>query len=322
MTYPRKPVCYRLNGGPCQKGYQNVDCSTGEVYATPDDTAVLAGAVVTPCGGCPDELALSSTLKPALMCDGTATDILSAGPIQTVPHPDAVQRVMVCRPEGEFDREVAVWCHADTGETVTVVTLWPTDAAVSTAPVVETYTVGGAVWTGDRAKLTKCSPRDIEPVSQSVCVGGVPFTRTTFFNSSDQTTAGVVWQDATGSVVPAPAGVAVLGNCPQVTPVRVGWMRLEIFPWNPGEGAAPVGAVTGAQLVALFGPLLSVTVKMMRGQGLAFGAATPTGPMVIDQGETWSWSSHGSDQEDLLDPAFSLDANGGLMRVIVTYRAP
>lgn len=322
MTYPRKPVCYRLNGGPCQKGYQNVDCNTGEVYATPDDLVVLAGAVVTPCGDCPDELALASTLKPALLCDGTTEDALSAGPMQTIPHPGYVQRVMVCRPEGEFDREVAIWCHADTGEAVTVVTLWPTDASVGTGPVVETYTVGGAVWAGDRAKLVKCAPRDIEPVSQNVCVGGVPYTRTTFFNADDQTTAGLVWQDATGSVVPAPVGTVVLGACPQVTPVRVGWLRLEIFAWSPGEGAAPIGTVTGARLTTMFGPLLSVTVKMMRGQGLAFGAATPTGPMVIDQGETWSWSSHGSDQEDLLDPAFSLDANGGLMRVIVTYRAP
>ena len=330
MSFRRMPVCYRINRGECQKGYQPLDCaSPNEVYATPTGGAPIAGAVVTPCGDCPAEVVVvaerdtTTTDVPILACDGTTTQTAQVlNVVQTVPHPSAVQRVVICPSDNEFDREVAVWCHTDTGETVTVVTHWLVGAPPGTPPVVETYTASGLVWTGDRLKLTKCAGgADVELVDQLVCSGGVSYVRTTFFRTSDQSVLATVWQDALGAVVAPPAGAITLGACPVVNPVKVAFLRLESFVWG-GEGAQPMLSTTGAALTALLGPLLSITIKQMRGQGLVTGAAMPTGPMVVDAGETWSWSSHGSDQEDTLDPAFSLDSNGGLMRVIVTYRAP
>lgn len=287
---------------------------------------------MTPCGDCPAEVVVvaergtttpTPTAVPILDCAGTTTqtaEVLNV--VQTVPHPTAVQRVMICPSGSEFDREVAVWCHVDTGETVTVVTHWPVGAPPGTPPVVETYTAWGDVWAGDRLKLAKCaSGDDVELVDQAVCSDGVNYVRTTFFKTSDQRVLATVWQDAAGAVVAPPVGVVTLGACPVVNPVKVAWLRLEDFVWR-GEGARPMPTVTGASLTTLLGPLLSVTIKQMRGQGFVVGAASPTGAVVVDAGETWSWSSHGSDQEDTLDPAFTLYSNGGLMRVIVTYRAP
>ena len=335
MSFRRKPVCYRINRGECQQGYQPVDCDTpNEVYAAPEGGAAIVGAVVTPCGDCPAEVVVvaaaaaaerdtTTSSVPILDCAGTTTqtaEVLNV--VQTVPHPTAVQRVMICPSDSEFDREVAVWCHLDTGETVTVVTHWPVNAPPGTPPVVETYTAAGAVWAGDRTKLAKCaSGADVELVDQAVCSGGVNYVRTTFFKTSDQSVLATVWQDAAGDVVAPPAGAVTLGACPVVNPVKVAWLRLENFVWR-GEGARPMPSATGDSLTALLGPLLSITIKQVRGQGFVIGAARPTGAMIVDAGETWSWSSHGSDQEDTLDPAFTLDSNGGLMRVIVTYRAP
>ena len=323
MSYARKPVCFRLNGGPCQKGYQDVNCNTGEVYDAPDAGAVITGVLVTPCGDCPDEVVLAAALRPALNCDMTTMPVMSAGPVQTIPHPDHVQRVTICRPDGAVDREVAVWCDSDTGEAVTVVTLWPAEAAVGSPPIVETYTAFGLPWTGDVLKLTKCAPRDLDPVTEQVCVGGQSYTRTTFFDADLHTVSWVVWQDVTGAPVAAPTGTAKLGACADVTPIKVAWLALDLSLPYSGEGPPPIGAITGTALQTLLGStaLLSITVKQYRGTGQVIGAA---GTYVsMERGETWSWGSHGADQEDVLDPNFSLLAgSGGGMRLIVTYRAP
>lgn len=322
MIYPRKPVCYRIGGGPCQKGYQNVDCGTGEVYLTAVATATLVGAVVVPCGDCPEEVVLSTAPALGLQCDETTAPVDVAGPIQTVPHPDFVQRVLICPQPGQFDREVSVWCDKNTNEAVTVVSYWPQDAVPGTPPVVETYTTAGLPWGGDVLKLEKCVDT-VDPQTSTVCADGVPYTRTTFFDVETRLPTAVVWQDASGAIVAEPAGPLVVGDCPAVaTSIKVAWLLVDASrPWS-GEGAPPSSSITGAELVAMFGSLLSVTIKQTRGNGTLTGAVAPTGAVPFSLGESWSWSSHGQDQEDVLDPAFTLNAGSGAIRVIVTYRAP
>lgn len=57
----RNIVSYRVNGGACQTGYAEVDCSTTTVYAEHTGGLPIAGAVVVSNSACPEEVVVVNT---------------------------------------------------------------------------------------------------------------------------------------------------------------------------------------------------------------------------------------------------------------------
>jgi hypothetical protein len=257
-------------------------------------------------------------------CAGAPVPVTVNQVVQSVPHPTAVQLVKVCASDTPLDREVTLLC-APAGAQVWVVTQWPQGALPGTPPTIDAFNLDGTPYTGAVSALTRCATNDYEVVSQAVCVGGVSYTRTTFFDAQTLLDVGVVWQDTAGAVVPAPTGVAVLGACSTVTPVKVAFMTLDLSQPYLGEGPLPVQTVDGGTLVTMLGggvTLLSVTAKQVKGTGILRGALILSPLTQLRTGESISWSSHGTDQEDGLDTAFSIDAGvGGRTTLTILYRA-
>jgi hypothetical protein len=141
------------------------------------------------------------------------------GAVQTIPHPTGVQLVKICTPAGTLDRDYSTLCAPD-GTKVLVVTAWDTTAPLATAPAVETYTLAGSVYTGDRALLTDCAAEKLDIVAEEYCSGGISYQRVSFYNvtTSPPTLAATLWRDASGASVVAPA-VGKVGAC--ITSVSV-----------------------------------------------------------------------------------------------------
>lgn len=307
-----KPIFYRLNGSPCRSGYQDVSsCGPGmAVYSDPDGLVAVPGAVVTPADSCPNEVFLA----PAMPTDVTAQDCVGGdivvpvnSTVLTVPHPTAVQLVRLCSQNPAADREVSMWCSPTTGAQVTVVSYWPEDSAPGTPPTVEAYNVDGSVYTGAIGALVKCAGVGVELVSDPVCVNGLQYVRSTFFDAATRTVAGVVWQDALGAVVAVPQGVPVEGLCSARETVQVDFVKV-----------SPGATLTGAQLLAQVGGtrLRAVNLLVVSGAATVAGRTTFT---TFNTNETFTWAALGADQEDALSTLFSVTANGGTTRLIVSY---
>jgi hypothetical protein len=116
-------------------------------------------------------------------CLGAPLAVTDPHVILTVPAPGAVQLVKFCAPTGEFDREYSTLCAPD-GTKVLVVTAWDKTAPLATAPVVETYTLAGAVYAGDRALLVDCAAEKLDIVTEEYCAGGFTYERISFYDVS------------------------------------------------------------------------------------------------------------------------------------------
>lgn len=282
MNLPRKQVCYRVGGGQCLTGYEEVDCdNVTEVYDRGIGGALVANAVVVPCADCPTEVYVVNS--------GTTAG--AAGQ----------------------DREVSAWCDPVSGAQVAVVTIWDSAAPAGTAPTVEAYSLDGMPYAGVVSALAKCSPSpgaDIETLDQLVCVGGVSYTHTAFVNTATLAQVGSLWRNASGTVVAAPVGVATPGPCPTERTLFVQFRDL-----------APTTTLTGAAIVADLpagAQLTSVAIRQKSGVGSVAGADGVLVPM--DAGEMWSWNVGTSDEDPTLSPLFDLGAGTGTMRVVTMYR--
>lgn len=244
-------------------------------------------------------------------CAGAPIAVTDSHVMLTVPAPGAVQLVKFCTPTGEFDREYSTLCAPD-GTKVLVVTAWDKTAPLATAPVVETYTLAGTAYTGNRALLVDCAAEKLDVVTEEYCVGGFQYERTSFYDVSatPPVLSATLWRDQSGSSVSDP-GPGTVGQCPLIIDDR----KVLIYLERNG------GTVSMADIVANTGTvhIQSVTVKQIQGTGSVGGDAGSGVP--LSQGETWSWSAvTGSDAWDHLGAsALKMDAGGGEQRITATY---
>jgi hypothetical protein len=244
-------------------------------------------------------------------CAGAPLAVSDPKVVLTVPAPGAVQLVKFCTPTGSLDREFSTLCAPD-GTKVLVVTAWDTTAPLSTPPVVETYTLAGAAYTGDRALLTDCAAEKLDIVSEEYCAGGFGYERISFYDVSTQppALAATLWRDQSGAAVADP-GTGFVGACPAIVADRPVLIYLE------RNG----GVVSMADIVAACGTphIQSVTVKQISGTGSVAGDAGSGVP--LSAGETWSWSCvSGLDGLDHLGAsALTLNAGGFEQRITATY---
>ncbi len=275
-----------------------------------DDTGGLLDPATIRVVRCPDKVAVCpSPGKQVNMvdCAGVTTATPVGDTVQTVPHPSAVQMVRICPDPDELDREVSLWCEPVTGTQVTVVTFWPETSPPGTQPVVEAYLLNGTPYGGNIALLEKCVSTDYEVVTVPVCVDGVQFIRTTFFDAKLQTVTGTVWQDQVGDVVATPTGTMVEGQCPT---------KEEIFSdsWVLTAGQS----MDGSDILAATGAttLRAVALHVRTGTADVAGRTTV---VTLLAGETQAWSANGAGQEDALGAEFSVFAVTGAVRITASY---
>jgi hypothetical protein len=245
-------------------------------------------------------------------CTGAPISIVAPKAVLTVPAPGAVQLVKFCTPTGELDREFSTLCAPD-GTKVLVVTAWDKTAPLATAPIVETYTLAGTPYTGNRALLVDCGIEKLDVVTEEYCSGGFPYERTSFYDVSTlpPTLAATLWRDGSGTTVADP-GPGFIGACPAIIADR----KVSIYLQQN------LTSLTMANIVATVGTahVQSVTVKQILGTGSVTGDSGSGVPLT--QGETWSWSAvTGSDAWDYLG-ASALKMNtggGGEQRITATY---
>jgi hypothetical protein len=236
-------------------------------------------------------------------CLGAPISVVAPKAVLTVPAPGAVQMVKICKPTGEFEREYATLCAPD-GTKVLVVTAWDTAAPLATAPVVETYTLAGAVYAGDRALLVDCAAEKLDIVSEEYCSGGFTYERISFYDVSTTppTLASTLWRDQSGAAVADP-GPGQVGACPPVIadrPVKI---------WH--ESVTSTRSIQ--DIVAATGTVHVQTITVTNvGTQLAtieddFGNQTRLYPA-----QTWSWSAvSGQDAWDTLGySTLTVDATG------------
>ena len=244
-------------------------------------------------------------------CLGTPLPVTDPHVILTVPAPGAVQLVKLCAPAGEFDREYSTLC-APNGTKVLVVTAWDKMAPLATAPIIEAYTLAGAVYTGDRSLLSDCATEKLDIVAEEYCAGGFTYERISFYNVATvpPTLSATLWRDGSGAAVSDP-GPGVVGQCPAIIadrPVKV---------WHQ--------SVTGIRsiqnIVAATGTVhvQSITVTNVGKQAATleddFGNQTKLFP-----GQVWSISAiTGQDAWDTLGySTFTVDATGTEVHILAT----
>jgi hypothetical protein len=196
-----KPVKYRVNGGPCLDGYVDLAaCGTaqGAIYADAGLTSPVTGAVISV--DCPAEVVITGPVTivggapgtgpgsspgtvvpvPILRCDDTTGTANVTMAVQAVPHPTAVQRVMICgalpdNPQQQYVRTTQVMCDPVTDGRVVLLTIFDTEAGPGTAPIVEAYNADGTPYTGAVGALVVCpdgdnGPAGLDPASiQALC---------------------------------------------------------------------------------------------------------------------------------------------------------
>lgn len=189
------------------------------------------GAVIDPCtvtrlvcefsgGGAPSDplpvqIVCDPVTVPYVDCDGVAQTATgtTCNLIQVVPHPDAVQKVVLCNPA---DIEKEIFCDPATGNKVAIVT----DFSAGASAPVTTYwdLILGAAWTGDPKTLEQCPDTDLESDPRPVCVDGTTSLTQWVVKSDGEPTGTVYYTDAAGAIVPTPTGTITLGECVTCVP--------------------------------------------------------------------------------------------------------
>lgn len=157
-------------------------------------------------------------------CAGAPLAVTDPHVVLTVPAPGTVQLVKLCNPSTELDREYSTLCAPD-GTKVLVVTAWDKTAPLATAPVVETYTLAGTAYTGDRALLTTCGSDKINTEHTDYCAAGINYTRIDGLAEETGLPVWTIWLNDAGLPVPQPAGavkgVCLVAPCAPTAPIGV-----------------------------------------------------------------------------------------------------
>ena len=134
-------------------------------------------------------------------CDGTKETETANGIFQTIPHPDYVQRVQICKTGGVDPEPI---CLSNDGG-VTVVTGWEVFDTSTDPPTSKLY-VGGVEVTG--YQVVPCDPgNQYDYENKEVCVDGERWIQVFVWNKKFDGIPNletILWIDATGAVVTAP----------------------------------------------------------------------------------------------------------------------
>ena len=132
-------------------------------------------------------------------CGGAPVTAEATSTVQTVPHPDFVQKVQLCKPN--IDPEVV--CLSNDGGVTTVKGVVEFDT--STVPATKTiYLFDGTVATG--YLVVPCNSKTFDTEFREICVDGNKWLQILVFDKSVSLVAPVQigWVDETSTVVPAP----------------------------------------------------------------------------------------------------------------------
>lgn len=184
MAIRKKTVKYRVDGCACLTGYVNVgDCDDKNVY-DPEGN-IVAGAVVTPAGDCPQEVVVVCGNEPppeppepitleGQDCDGAPlpAEGMPGEIVQVVQAPGQVFTMRMC-PD---DRDFELSCGEDPATGHQIQTAY---RATPSGPEVlwRVDTVTGLPWTGDPATLESCGGTKLESDAIEMCDNGVEFIR-------------------------------------------------------------------------------------------------------------------------------------------------
>jgi hypothetical protein len=222
----RIKVCYRVNNGACQTGFQLVNCdpTTAPVYKTSADADLtpVANAAVVPCTSCPVEVTAvpqPPIVVPATACGGDTT-VYASSTLSQVVHtaPGTALLVKICRENQRFDREMLQLCTPD-GTKVFVQNVTPDNAVLGSAPIFEAWTITGARYTGALASLVDCGGDKVNTEHSDYCLAGVNYTRVDGLAENTGAPIWSVWLNDAGVLVSAPIG-ATKGVCGKCKPIN------------------------------------------------------------------------------------------------------
>ena len=142
-------------------------------------------------------------------CSGAAVIAEATSTVQTVPHPDFVQKVQLC--SAGIDPEVV--CLSNDGGITVIKGIVEFDT--STVPATKTiYLFDGSVATG--YTVVSCNAKTFDTEFREVCVDGQKWLQVLVFDKSVSMVAPVQvgWMDSTANVVPAPSPALINNiNC-------------------------------------------------------------------------------------------------------------
>lgn len=287
--------------------FEASDCTTPialpvEEVPAPDSLADVVAAVQEGNNGAVTPTPLLTPVTAQDCAGGALTENVNQA-VLTIPHPNAVQKVQICNATPEFLRTEAVLCDP-AGANVLVITIWPENAAPGTPPVVEAYNQDGTPYGGAIADLVKCPGEKFDIVQDDACAAQVGYTRVSFFDVTAQppTLVATLWRDASGAVVPEPAGVTI-GECVALMQDR------KVLVWH--ESITSVRTIQDIVISTGIQHVQSLTAVNVGQQTAAitddFGNTTKLFP-----GQSWSWSAiTGQDAWDTLGySSLSIDATG------------
>lgn len=132
-------------------------------------------------------------------CDGVVVTAEATSTVQSIPHPDFVQKVQLCKPN--VDPEVV--CLSNDGGITVIKGIVEFDT--STVPTTKTiYLFDGSAATG--YTVVPCNSKTFDTEFREVCVDGQKWLQVLVFDKSVSMVAPVQvgWMDSTSTVVPAP----------------------------------------------------------------------------------------------------------------------
>lgn len=146
-------------------------------------------------------------------CSGAVITAEATSTVQTVPHPDFIQKVKLC--STGLDPEVV--CLSNDGGT-TSVTGWEV-FDTNTNPPTSTLYIGGVVVTG--YQVVPCSKAQKDREIYVVCVDGKKWTKVITFE--DDLPVSFLWLDDTDTPQPTPDALLIDNvNCNQCVKVPLG----------------------------------------------------------------------------------------------------
>ena len=157
-----------------------------------------------------------------LNCDETTSSTEVTSVVQSIPHPDFVQRVTLCN-SGGFDKTIL--CDKNTFNKVIVVTSY-SELGVPTSIA---YNIDGSLYTGDiTTDLVTCDI-DLESDEIIICIEGEAAVQWVV-KKDGIPTGEVYYTDKTGQLITAPTDFTI-GECPDCTNIQsqgtlVSWDQL------------------------------------------------------------------------------------------------
>lgn len=218
-------------------------------------TPQVPGPAIDPFDPCEDVPRVRICTDPAVAAPATTcgadTTVQAANLLSQAVHTTPGTALMVKLCPSAQDRESLILCATD-GQKVLAQNVTPVDAPLGTAPTFEFWTIAipSVPYLGDTTLLKDCGAEQVDATAaQWFCQAGQSISRTDFWDvaATPRVLLGSLWQDASGTTIPAPtAGTYTVGECAvqpayQIVPV----CEFRIGTWSPNVVTTQTGnAVT------------------------------------------------------------------------------